>query len=1268
VPEGYTDPNLANNSASATVVVTQPAADLLVTKTVSTNSAGPYSSSLSVLTGQMIYFQIGIANNGPNIASNVVIHDLLPPGLTYVTNISGANGFTYSTKTGVWTIGTVYPNSGTAYMYLDALCTNAGTFTNFATAPVPAGLMDPNLTNNSASAVVTVTLPQADLVVTKGVSTNGAGPYTSSLSVVAGQTMYFQIGIANNGPNLASNVVINDRLPPGLNYVTNNSAGNPFTYNAATGVWTVGTVSPGGTSFMYLYAIGTNTGTFTNTATAPVPAGLIDPNLTNNSASAVVQIYPVYSLSGFVRGCQTNGSAVPFTTVNLTGAATGSTLSGTNGFFSFSNLLSGSYTVTPVQPGNTFTPSSATVNLNANTTLPVFLGAVGQIRGQLSYGTNGAVIAGAPVTLSGATNRTVLTDGNGVYAFTNTPPGTYTVTPVATNGYGFKPTNAVVIISVTNCTGQASFSAANRKVLLVALEVVQVSQDWSNSVPLIQAKKTFVRAHLQLPTNGPAVLLQGARLYGMGQAGALAGSPLTPYAPGRSPDFLVQTTNASALRGTFNNSLNFDIPPGWTTGILTLQLVATNNVTVVPTNTVSANSSVQVTFVSTVVPPLKFFGFNLTNWSTLDFQTVNAATYATVPARVTSIYPVPDITATRSVLVPPSTLNVPQAIPLTIPEEDRTPADWALLNANAKLLQMQALDWLLSLRFGYTNWIYCGILAGPSPGTYGWAGAFVTSSNTEGTRAQNVSSSYLQPTLYGPGSARQTIPHEIGHNLGFPHDVNFRIFGINAKGFAIGSCNTGLTNGYQFPTFQPIPPPNGGLKPTLGPMTNGTPNSLVYGLDTFTLLNFPGTEPVANPNNCFDMMSYCRSNSPLERWNSTANYIGLRNAINTEFPPPPPPPPPGPPRQWRFIRGFVDADTDVGGFEPFWTVTSTASTAPPAPPPGDYVAALLDANGTVIEAIPFTPVPFIIEETEAEEDLFSIPLLDNPAIHGVELVDMLNNTIVANIVAPANLPSVSSVRLSAPNGAPFTGSGPLVAQWQALDANPGAQLAYLIQYSTDGGNTWDTLDVDWPGTSYQVDSSYLQATTQGMIRVIVSDGFNSSAPADSSAFTIPNHPPKVSLNSPADGEILIADGQAVFDVSAIDPQDGPLDGARVQWSSSRDGFLGYGPVLNLEADLLSEGTQVITVTATDGEGLSSSAQATIYVLRQTPPALTIQLIGNQLELNWPSSVTNYALESTTSLAPSNWTSITNVPFAADSTQTVYLNLSSTNRFFRLRMP
>ena len=63
----------------------------------------------------------------------------------------------------------------------------------------------------------------------------------------------------------------------------------------------------------------------------------------------------------------------------------------------------------------------------------------------------------------------------------------------------------------------------------VALEVTQVIQDSaSNSIPLIEGKDTYVRAHLQSLPNAEwnGVRVSEALLYGTGPTGPLPGSPV----------------------------------------------------------------------------------------------------------------------------------------------------------------------------------------------------------------------------------------------------------------------------------------------------------------------------------------------------------------------------------------------------------------------------------------------------------------------------------------------------------------------------------------------------------------------------------------------------------------------------------------------------------------------------------------------------------------------------------------------------------------------
>ncbi len=80
-----------------------------------------------------------------------------------------------------------------------------------------------------------VTVPrQADLVVSKTVS--NATPNV-------GATITYTITLTDLGPDAASNVTIRDLLPAGLAFVS--ASPSQGTYNATTGIWTVGTVAVG---------------------------------------------------------------------------------------------------------------------------------------------------------------------------------------------------------------------------------------------------------------------------------------------------------------------------------------------------------------------------------------------------------------------------------------------------------------------------------------------------------------------------------------------------------------------------------------------------------------------------------------------------------------------------------------------------------------------------------------------------------------------------------------------------------------------------------------------------------------------------------------------------------------------------------------------------------------------------------------------------------------------------------------------------------------
>src|SRR5204862_534750 len=92
--------------------------------------------------------------------------------------------------------------------------------------------------------------------------------------------------VSSSGPSTATSVQVSDSLPTGLTFV--GATPSQGSYDATTGIWTVGTLAAGAIQTLTLQAsVGSAaTGGATNTAT--VSSATFDPTSANNSASTTV--------------------------------------------------------------------------------------------------------------------------------------------------------------------------------------------------------------------------------------------------------------------------------------------------------------------------------------------------------------------------------------------------------------------------------------------------------------------------------------------------------------------------------------------------------------------------------------------------------------------------------------------------------------------------------------------------------------------------------------------------------------------------------------------------------------------------------------------------------------------------------------------------------------------------------------------------------------------------------------------------------------------
>lgn len=195
--------------------------DLAITKTSVTPTVG---------VGGRATYTLSVTNNGPLDVIGVEVDDNLPTGLTLATtgNPGSIAANVTANRDFIWTVGNL-ANGQTATV--NVIVDVASTFTpatgvtNTATIAVDrlTGFTDTNTANNTASSQVTVE-PRYDLLITKddGVTT-----------VAAGQQYSYTITVNNAGPSAATNVVISDTLPAGIQFVSATS--NSASIGSATG-------------------------------------------------------------------------------------------------------------------------------------------------------------------------------------------------------------------------------------------------------------------------------------------------------------------------------------------------------------------------------------------------------------------------------------------------------------------------------------------------------------------------------------------------------------------------------------------------------------------------------------------------------------------------------------------------------------------------------------------------------------------------------------------------------------------------------------------------------------------------------------------------------------------------------------------------------------------------------------------------------------------------------------------------------------------------
>jgi uncharacterized repeat protein (TIGR01451 family) len=231
-------------------------------------SPSPSNPTLS----NTLTYSVTLTNYGPAGATNVVITDVLPAGVSFVG--SSCSCVTEADGVATATISSLAVGNGTAFT-IQVLPTALGYITNVVTAT--ADEADPN-SNNVVTDVSLVSAPSADV----GVSLSPTAP------VLLGGDVTYNIVVTNGGPSTALGVVAVDVLPAGFEVISITPSTGTATNSSGTITWNVGSVSPGSSPSLSIVTEALAAGILTDSVS--VSSSVYDPYKLNNFASVKTEV------------------------------------------------------------------------------------------------------------------------------------------------------------------------------------------------------------------------------------------------------------------------------------------------------------------------------------------------------------------------------------------------------------------------------------------------------------------------------------------------------------------------------------------------------------------------------------------------------------------------------------------------------------------------------------------------------------------------------------------------------------------------------------------------------------------------------------------------------------------------------------------------------------------------------------------------------------------------------------------------------------------
>ena len=286
------------NTATAVSVEGISGQDTALTSVIPGSLQLAKSGPEQTISGDDLTYEITVTNDGAGALTNIVLTDILPEGLTYVSSSPEA------------AVG----DDGTISWLIDSLDAEASaTVSLVATTGGPGEIVNTSTVNSdegaTATAQATTLVTKSNLAITKTVD---------NASPLLGQQTVFTIAVTNNGNAVASNVSVVDPLPAEFGSVV----AEPEATLGEDGSlqWTIASIDPGATSTITISGTPAVGGAITNTVSAT------ERDVTVTAEASIDVLVPAVTLSKvggsalYVDGVRTYAITATNTgTANLTG-------------------------------------------------------------------------------------------------------------------------------------------------------------------------------------------------------------------------------------------------------------------------------------------------------------------------------------------------------------------------------------------------------------------------------------------------------------------------------------------------------------------------------------------------------------------------------------------------------------------------------------------------------------------------------------------------------------------------------------------------------------------------------------------------------------------------------------------------------------------------------------------------------------------------------------------------------------------------------------